>query len=53
MFGCHDNTFKAMCKKSNGIDEADISYLNLLNIVVCSCTSLVKKMIFGLLLFLI
>ena len=46
MFGCHDDTFKAMCKKFNGIDEADMSYLKLVNIVVCSCTSSPKKMIF-------
>ena len=52
MFGCHGNNFEAMCKLFNGIDEADMRYLKLVCIAKCSFTSLVKKMLFILLLFL-
>ena len=46
MFGCHCNIFETICKLFNVIDKANMRYLNLVSIVVCSCTSFVKKMIF-------
>ena len=53
MFGCNGNIFEAMCKLFNDINEAGTRYLKFVSIVELLCTSLVIKMIFFLLLFLI